>query len=147
MDRFMDWVRRAVRPRITAYFLVIAFCCGAVNTINWYSGLVDEWSVRITISILSALVLLLAFLSPPVLWRDRKEILWVTAALVLALLLMAGDRFNIDIIGTNAAVTLVSLPLALLTWLLAGRQWLLSAAFSFALAVTMIYWLAALGSD
>ena len=50
----------------------------------------------------------------------------------------------IDIVGTNAAVALISLPLALLMWLLTGRQWLLSAAFSFALVVMLIYWLAAL---
>ena len=63
--------------------------------------------------------------------------------MVLALLLMTGDKFNINTIGTNAAVALVSLPLALLVWLLTGRQWLLSSAFLFALAVMMIYWLAA----
>lgn len=144
MDGFMDWVRRAIRPRITAYFLVIAFCCVAVNMMTWYFDLIDDWPARITLSVLSALALLLVFRSPPILWRDRKDILWVAAALVLALLLATGDKFNIDVIGTNAAIALVSLPLALLTWLLAGRQWLLSAAFSFALAVMMIYWLAAL---
>ena len=144
MDRFIAWVRGEILPRITAYFLVIAFCCGAVNMITWYFGLVDDRSVRITLSILTALVLVLVFLSSPILWRDRKDILWVAAALVLALLLVTGDTFNIDVIGTNAAVALVSLPLALLVWLLTGRQWLLSSAFLFALAVMMIYWLAAL---
>ena len=34
MDRFIAWVRGEIRPRITAYFLVIAFCCGAVNMIS-----------------------------------------------------------------------------------------------------------------
>ncbi len=144
MDRFIDWVRGAIRPRITAYFWVIAFCCGAVNVLIWYFNLVDDRSVRITLSILTALVIVLASLSPPIFRRDRKDILWVVAALVLALLLMTGDQFKINDIGTNAAVALVSLPLALLVWLLTGRQWLLSAAFWFALAVMMIYWLAAL---
>ncbi len=144
MDRFLDWVRGEIRPRITAYFLVIAFCCGAINTMTWHFDLVDDWLARITLSILTALVLALEFSSVPTPWRDRKNILWVAAALVLALLLMTGDKFNIDIMGTNAAVALVSLPLALLVWLLTGRQWLLSASFSFALAVMLIYWLAAL---
>ena len=144
MDRFLDWVRGEIRPRITAYFLVIAFCCGTVNMITWYSGLVDDRSARITLSILTALVLVLEFFSVPTPWRGQKNILWVAVALVLALLLMAGDKFNINTIGTNAAVALVSLPLALLVWLLTGRQWLLSSAFLFALAVMMIYWLAAL---
>lgn len=144
MDRFIAWVRGEIRPRITAYFLVIAFCCGAVNMITWYFGLVDDRSARITLSILTALVLALELFSVPTPWRGRKNILWVAAALVLALLLMAGDKFNINTIGTNATVALVSLPLALLVWLLTGRQWLLSSAFLFALAVMMIYWLAAL---
>ena len=144
MDRFIAWVRGETRPRITAYFLVIAFCCGAVNMMTWYFDLVDDWLARITLSILTALVLTLEFFSVPTPWRDRKNILWVATALVLALLLMTGDKFNIDIVGTNATVALMLLPLALLVWLLTGRQWLLSAAFSFALVVMLIYWLAAL---
>ena len=144
MDRFLDWVRGTIRPRITAYFLVVAFCCGAGNILTWYFGLVDGWLARITLSIMIALVLALEFSSGPTPWRDQKNILWIAAGLVLALLLMAGDKFNINAIGTNAAFALISLPLALLVWLLTGRQWLLSAAFSFALVVMLIYWLAAL---
>ena len=144
MDRFLDRVRGAIRPRITPYFLVVAFCCWAVNMLTWYFGLVDDWPARITLSIMTALLLVLEFSSGPTPGRDRKNILWVAAALVLALLLMAGDKFDINAIGTNAAVALISLPLALLVWLLTGRQWLLSAAFSFALVVMLIYWLAAL---
>ena len=144
MHRFIDWIPRAIRPRFTAYFWVVAFCCGAVNMITWYFGLVDDRSARITLSVLTALALALEFFSVPTPWRGRKNILWVAAALVLALLLMTGTKLNINIIGTNAAIALVSLPLALLVWLLAGRQWLLSAAFLFALTVMMVYWLAAL---
>lgn len=142
MDRFLDWVRGEMRPRITPYFLIAAFCCGAVNAMIWYFDLVDDRSVRITLSIMTALVLVLEFSSGPTLWRDRKNILWVAAALVLALLLMTGDNF--DTIGTNPALALISLPLALLVWLLTGRQWLLSAPFLFALIVMLIYWLAAM---
>ena len=136
--------RGAIPPRITAYFWVNVFCCGAVNTITWYFGMPDDRYARIVLSSLAALMPVLVFLSPPIFWRGRKDILWVAGALALALLLVTGDKFNIDIIGTNAAVGLISLPLALLVWLLTGRQWLLSAAFLLALAVMMIYWLAAL---
>ena len=145
MFKFVVRVYGAIRLRIIAPpFLLFTFCCGAANTIVWYFGLPDDLSPRIFLSVLAALMPASELLSPPRPWSARGEILWFALFLSLVLLLAAGDKFNIVVLGTNAALALLSLPLAWLIWQLAGRQWLLSTAFGFAVAVMMVYWTTAI---
>ncbi|MYK33923.1 MAG: hypothetical protein F4045_02080 [Chloroflexi bacterium] len=62
----------------------------------------------------------------------------------LALLLVLSDKFNWSVLAANVVLFLASLPYAWLVWKLMRRNWLLLAGLMLALAVMMVYWIAAL---
>lgn len=133
-----------IRPRITRLFLLTAFFCAAVIALIWVFELFDELSVRIFMSLVVAMVPAFEFQSSPKTWEPREELAWFTSFLILVLLIVVGDKFDWQGVGMNAVILLVALPYGWLVWRLMRRNWLLLTGLMLALALMMIYWVAAL---
>ena len=133
-----------IRPRITRLFLLTAFFCAVVITLIWVFMLFDELSVRIFMSLVVAMVPALEFQSSPKTWESREELAWFASFLMLTLLIVMGDKLDWQGVAMNAVILLVALPYGWLVWKLMRRNWLLLTGLMLALAVMMIYWMAAL---
>ena len=133
-----------IRPRFTGVFLSALACCVPVYVLTWYFYLFEDLYVSITMSLLVAAVPVTELLSPPRSWKLRGDLFGILLFFVIANLLVAGDKYNWYVLRTNAAIALVFPPGGWLLWKLIGRNWLLLTALTLALAVMMIYWIAAL---
>ena len=138
---------KTIPPRLTPSLGIIAFCFVVVIVLAWVFGLPDDVFPRIMLSLLAALMPVLEFSSTPRPWRSRGELLWFASFLMAISLLVASDKFGLDVLGINSAIVVISLPLWWLAWRLMGRQWLLLAGLTFALVVMTIYWIAALAQE
>ena len=140
-------LRRAykkIRPRITSVLLVGVVYCVPVYLLTWYFGLIDDLSARISISLLVAIMPAAEFLSEPRPWKSRGELLWFALFIVPVSLFATGNKFNLSVLSSNTAMVVAVLPWCWLVWRLMGRSLLLSTGLILALAVMMIYWVAAL---
>ncbi len=135
---------KEIRPRLAGTFLAIVVYCVPVNALTWYLGLVDDLSARISISVLVAMMPALEVLSLPRPLKSRRELLWFALFIVPVILLATGQKFNWGGLTANTAMVLVVLPWGWLVWQLMRRDWLLLTGLILALAVMMIYWIAAL---
>ena len=134
---------RFTRCRLSGFFFFVAACCAAVTAFIWYFALFDDLQVRILVSLVIAFIPVLDFRPPPRTWASREELLWLSAFVALAVLLMAGDKFESASVALNAVVLLVGLPYGWLAWKLMRRNGLLLVGLMLALAVMMIFWTAA----
>ena len=132
------------RPRLIGVLLVGLAYCGPVYFLTWYSGLVDDLSARILISVLAAILPVAEFLSQPRHWKTRSELLWFGLFILPVSLFATGHKFNLSALSANTAMVVAVLPWCWLVWLLMGRSFLLLTGLTLALAVMMIYWVAAL---
>ena len=133
-----------LRKRVNAVsVLVLAICAGACVLV-WYFDVFEHRAIKMLTTALVGLVVVWRFTSAPTSWRDRGELLWLGAAVVGALLLLAGDKFDQSVFLTSAALFLSVLALWWLTWRLMGRRWFLLTGLALALALLMFYWISAL---
>lgn len=138
---------KAVRGRIVGLLIVIIAYCLPVLSMTWYLQLHDELSVRIWLSVLVAVLPVLVLLSPPNSWTWRGVPFWFGIFLWLAVLLLAGRKFNLTFVSVNTVVVILALPLWWLVWLLTGRSLLLFASLLLGLAAMTGYWWAALSKN
>ena len=134
---------RFTRCRLSGFFFFVAACCAAVTAFIWYFALFDDLLIRILVSLVIAFIPMLDLRPPPRTWASREKLLWLSAFIALAVLLMAGDNFESASVALNAVVLLVALPYAWLAWKLMRRNGLLLVGLMLALAVMMIFWTAA----
>ena len=145
--RAYEFIRRRfsyIRPRLPGVFLVSVVYGVPVYGLAWYSGLIDDLSVRLLLSVLVAMIPVTEMLSAPRPLRSRWDLLLFTLFIVPVSLFAVGHKFNSPVLSSNAAMLVAVLPYSGLVWLLMGRSWLLSTGLVLALALMMIYWLAAL---
>ena len=135
---------KVIRPRLTGTFLAIVIYCVPVNALTWYLGLVDDLSARILISVLVAIMPVAELLSEPRPWKSRGEQLWFALFIVPVFVFATGHKFNLRVLSSNTAMLVAVLPWCWLVWQLMGRSWMLLTGLMLALAVMMIYWVAAL---
>ena len=133
-----------IRPRLFGTFLAIVVYCVPVNALAWYSGLVDDLSARILISVLVAIMPVVEFLSGPRPWKSSGELIRFALFFVPVLLFATGHKFDLRVLSLNAAIGVAILPWCWLVWELMGRSLLLLTVLMLALAVMMVYWIAAL---
>ena len=86
-------------------------------------------------------------LSEPRPWKKRGEQYGISAFFVLALLLAAADEFDWHGLAINVVVAMLILPYGWLVWKLMRGSGLLLMALVLAVALTMVYWTAALAGD
>ena len=143
----LTFVREAYkkfRPRLPGVFLVSVVYGVPVYGLAWYSGLIDDLSVRILLSVLVAMIPVAELLSAPRPWKSREDLLWFALFIVPVSLFAIGHKFDLRVLSSNAAMLVAVLPYCWLVWLLMGRSWLLSTGLILAMIAMMIYWIAAL---
>ena len=133
-----------IRPRLTGVFLVSVVYGAPVYSLTWYSGLIDDLSVRILLSVLVAMMPVAELSSAPRPWKSRVDLLFFALFIVPVSLFAIGHKVNLRVLSSNAAMLVAVLPYCWLVWLLMGRSWLLSTGLILALALMMIYWASAL---
>ena len=138
---------RFTRCRLSGFFFFVAACCAAVTALIWYFGLFDDLQVRILVSLVIAFIPMLDFRPPPRTWASREDLFWLSAFVVIAVLLVAGDKYDWASVALNAVVLLVAFPYGWLVWKLMRRNGLLLVGLMLALVVMMIFWTAALARD
>ena len=69
--------------------------------------------------------------------------IWFALFMAPATLLVAGDKFDWDELGANAAWALLALPWLWVVWKLLHGSWFLLAGIVLSLVVMTIYWMAA----
>ena len=134
----------SIRPRLPGVFLVSVVYGVPVYALAWYSGLIDDLSVRLLLSVLVAMIPVAELLSAPRPWKSRGDLLLFALFILPVSLFAVGHKFNLRVLSSNAAMLVAVLPYCWLVWLLMGRSWLLSTGLVLALALMMIYWVAAL---
>ena len=135
------------RPRLPGVFLVSVIHCVPIYAFTWYFSVIDDLSARISISLLVAMLPVAELLSEPRPLKSRAEQFWLAAFFALALLLVASDEFKWHGLAGNAAISLLILPYGWLVWKLMRHNLLLLTGLMLALALTMIYWTAALAGN
>ncbi len=138
---------KELRPRLPGAFLVSVIHCVPIYAFTWYFSVIDDLSARISISLLVAMLPVTELLSGPRPLKSRGEQFWIAVFFLLALLLVASHEFKWHRLAGNAAILVLVLPYAWLVWYLMRRNWLLLTGLMLALALTMIYWTAALAGD
>ena len=134
----------SIRPRLPGVFLVSVVYGVPVYALAWYSGLIDDLSVRLLLSVLVAMIPVAELLSAPRPWKSRGDLLLFGLFILPVSLFAVGHKFNLSVLSSNAAMLVAVLPYCWLVWLLIGRSWLLSTGLLLALALMMTYWVAAL---
>ena len=135
------------RPRLPGVFLVSVIHCVPIYAFTWYFSVIDDLSARISISLLVAMLPVAELLSEPRPLKSRGEQFWLAVFFALALLLVASDEFKWHGLAGNAAISLLILPYGWLVWKLMRHNLLLLTWLMLALALTMIYWTAALAGN
>ena len=115
-----------------------------VYALAWYSGLIDDLSVRLLLSVLVAMMPLAELLSAPRPWKSRGDLLLFALFIVPVSLFAIGHKFNLRVLSSNAAMLVAVLPYCWLVWQLMGGSLLLLTGLVLAFALLMIYWIAAL---
>lgn len=138
---------RFTRTRVSRLFFFVAACCVVVLALIWYFSLFDGPQIRIFMSLVIILIPMFDFQPPPRTWASREGLLWSSSFVMLAVLLVVGDEFKWTGLTLNAAILLVALPYGWLVWQLMHRNFLLLTGLISALAVTMIFWTAAVTRD
>ena len=135
------------RCRVSRLFFFVTACCAVVTALIWYFALFDDLQVRILTSLVIAWIPMTDFQPPPRTWASREYLLGLSSLVALAVLLVAGDKFESASVVVNAGVLLVALPYGWLVWKLMRRNGLLLTGLILALAAMMIFWTAALFRD
>ena len=113
------------RCRVSRLFFFVTTCCAIVTALIWYFALFDDLQVRILMSLVIAWIPMTDFQPPPRTWTSREYLLGLSSLVALAVLLVAGDKFESASVVLNAGVLLVALPYGWLVWKLMRRNGLL----------------------
>ena len=132
-----------IRPRLPGVFLVSVVYGVPVYALTWYSGLIDDLSVRLLLSVLVAMMPVAELLSAPRPWKSRGDLLWFALFIVLASLFAIGHKFNLPVLSLNALMLVAVLLWCPLVWQLMGGSLLLLTGLILAMVAMMIYWIAA----
>ena len=132
-----------IRPRLPGVFLVSVVYGVPVYALIWYSGLIDDLSVRLLLSVLVAMMPVAELLSAPKPWKSRGDLLFFALFIVLVSLFAIGHKFNLPVLSLNAAMLVAVLLWCPLVWQLMGGSLLLLTGLILAMVVMMIYWVAA----
>ena len=138
---------RFTRCRLSRLFFFVTACCAVVTALIWYFALFDDLQVRILMSLVIVLIPMFDFQPPPRTSASREELLWFSSLVAVAVLLVAGDKFEWASVAINPVLLLMALPYGWLVWKLMRRNGLLLGGLILALAVMMIFWTAALVRD
>ena len=138
---------RFTRCRLSRLFFFVTACCGVVTALIWYFALFDDPQARIFMSLVIVLIPMFEFQPPPRTWASRAELLWASSLAALAVLAVAGVKFDWTGVALNSVTLLGALSYGLLVWKLMRGNWLLLTGLILALAVVMIFWTAALVRD
>ena len=141
--RSYEFIRCRVRP---LFFFVVA-CCAVVTALIWYYALFDYLQIRILMSLIIAWIPMTDFQPQPRTWASREHLLGLSLLVGLAVLMVAGDKYDWTVVALNSVVLLVALPYGWLVWKLMRRNGLLLTGLILALTAMMILWIAALVRD
>ena len=147
MKVLLGLVCRNIRLGSLSFLLSVAAVYGPICAITWYFDLPEDFSARIFLNLFSAIVPLSAFLFPPKHWmsvQNARELIGFASFFALILLFLAGNKFNWDILASNAAFVLLVIPYGWWVWKLSERSWFLLSGLFLSFVAMMIYWIAAL---
>ena len=147
MKTHLGSVCRNIRLGSLNFLLGAVVFYGPICVMTWYFDLPDDFSARILLNLLAAIVPLSALLSPPEDWKSIKnirELIGFALFFALILLLLVGDKFDWGILAISAAMILGIIPWGVWIWLLLGGSWFLFSGLFFAFVAMMIYWIVAL---
>ena len=133
-----------IRPRLTGVFLVSVVYGVPVYALTWYSGLFDDLSVRLLLSVLVAMMPVAELLSAPKPWKWSGDLLLFALFIVFVSVFAIGHKFNLPVLSLNAAMLVAVLLWCPLVWQLMGGSLLLLTGLILAMVAMMIYWVAAL---
>ena len=133
-----------LRCRVSHLFFFVVACCTVVTVLIWYFALFDDLQVRILMSLVIAWIPMTDFQPQPRTWASREYLLGLSSLVGLAVLLVAGDKYDWSVVALNSVVLLVALPYGWLVWKIMRRNGLLLTGLILALAAMMILWTAAL---
>ena len=136
-----------IRCRVSVILFFVTACCTVVTALIWYFALFDDLQVRILMSLVIAFIPTLEFRPPPRTWASREYLLGLSSLVALAVLLVAGDKFDWAVVTLNSVVLLIAFLYGWLVWKLMRRNRLLLTGLILALAAMMIFWTAALVRD
>ena len=136
-----------LRCRVSYLFFFVVICCAVVTVLIWYFALFDDPQVRILMSLVIAWIPMTEFQPQPRTWASREYLLGLSSFVGLAVLLVAGDKYDWTIVALNSVVLLVALPYGWLDWKLTRGNGLVLTGLILALAAMMILWTAALVRD
>ena len=145
MRTVLNQLQDHVLPRIVGALFTVVVFCAPLAVLTWCFDIIDELRLRILLNAMSGAVLVAMALAEPRSWRARLQSLWFPAFFVFIFLLFAiGHEFGISALAINVAIVIATVPWCWLLWLLMGRSWLLFSAMVSAVAVTLLYWVAAM---
>ena len=136
-----------LRCRVSYLFFFVMACCAVVTVLIWYFALFDDLQVRILMSLVISWIPMTEFQPQPRTWASREYLLGISSLVGLAVLLVAGDKYDWAVVTLNSVVLLVALPYGWIVWKLMRRNGLLLTGLILALAAMMILWTAALVRD
>ena len=113
---------KSIRPRLPSAFLVSLVYGVPVYALTWHSGLFDDLSVRLLLSVLVAMLPVAELLSAPRPWRSRSDLHLFALFIVPVSLFAIGHEFNLRVLSSNAAMLVAILPYCWLVWLLIDRS-------------------------
>ena len=125
-------------------FWLILVACGLAIALVWWLDVLDGLPSRIAVSVLAALMPVLAVCSKRYLRQWRWPLVQLVAFLVGAAALVASEKFGFSALAANGAVVLALLPLWWIVWRIMRGRWFLVTGLAFATVVLMVYWTAAL---
>ena len=144
MQQMIQKLRSPLRLACEPSFWLILVACGLALALVWWLEVLDGLPSRIVISVLAALMPVLAIWSVPSLPQWRWPLAQLVAFLVGAGVLVASGKFGFSALAANSAVVLALLPLWWIVWRMMRGRWFLVTGLALATVVIMIYWTAAL---
>lgn len=143
MRSFLRKASRNIRLGLVNFIIGTVLIYGPVCVMTWHFDLPDDFSSRVLMNLLAAIVPLTAFLFPPKNYMS-KELIGFALVFALMLLFLAGEKYDWKILASNTAMVLVVFPLVWWVWKFSGGSWFLLSGLVFAFIAMMIYWIAAL---
>lgn len=141
-DRFADSFS-AVRERWRVLTITVLFICAPVYAMAWWLDVHDNLAVSIAITGLVTTMPAIRFFSQPEALTFRSYEVWLSVLCSITLALLIGERYDIRFLSFSVILVLLTLPYALVLWLILRHEWLLYTGVALALVAAMVYWTAA----
>ena len=136
--------RRDLRRGVTANFVMTLLTLAMLTYFIWGFDYIDRLYDSVVINLLPAVLPPMVFFEAMQQKREARRFDWLYAGFVvflgLALLLAISDRYDIDELGINVVVMLVSLPWLFIFGILVRGKRILAVGMAPAAIVLMGYW-------